>query len=101
MKRTEVDQAIKKPRFTKKQRMMIKEVIMHVILITIATFFIFPFLWMVMTALKTPQELLAGTDIFFPQDPQWENFKLAVTAVPLSDKNMITVLSAISRSLTF
>ncbi len=102
MKRVEVDQVIKQPRFTKKQRMIIKEAIMHVILITIATFFIFPFLWMVMTALKTPQELLAGTDVFFPQDPQWDNFKLAVTAVPffLYLKNsLILVIFAVTGTL--
>lgn len=82
MKRIDVDEVIKKPRFTKKQRTIIKEIFMHIVLISISLFFIFPFLWMLFTALKTPQELLAGTDIFFPQDPQWGNFKLAVTAVP-------------------
>jgi multiple sugar transport system permease protein len=51
---------------------------------------------MLFTALKTPQELLQGTEVFFPTTPQWENFKTAVTAIPffmyLKNSLLIVVL---------
>lgn len=73
---------IKKPKLTKKQRNLIKAVILHFVLICASFGFVFPFLWMLFTALKTPQELLLGFQQFFPKDPQWGNFVTAVTKIP-------------------
>lgn len=73
---------IRGPKLTRKQRERIKTIITHLVLITISIFFLFPFLWMLFTALKTPEELLAGTSIFIPKDPQWQNFKFAITTIP-------------------
>lgn len=56
--------------------------LLHLILISLSVVFTFPFLWMIFTALKTPQELLQGTEQFFPTNPNWENFQTAVTAIP-------------------
>jgi multiple sugar transport system permease protein len=71
-----------KKRLTKKQRNLIKNIILHTVLIFLSLFFVFPFLWMFFTALKTPQELLRGTAVFFPEDPQWGNFLKAVQSIP-------------------
>ncbi|MBI9009925.1 MAG: carbohydrate ABC transporter permease [Tenericutes bacterium] len=77
-----MEQTIKKPRFTKRQRTRIKHGILHIVLLLCSVGFMFPFLWMLFTALKTPQELLLGFEQFFPADPQWGNFKEAVTMIP-------------------
>lgn len=76
------EQDIQKPKWTRKQRKLIHDIIIHTILIVFGFMFIFPFFWMFFTALKTPAELLQGTDVFFPADPQWGNFKLAIETVP-------------------
>lgn len=45
------------------------------ILIWIGAFaMVFPFIWMVLSSLKTNTELTADKFIFFPSDPQWEIF---------------------------
>ena len=43
-----------------------------VILGTACVFTAFPFLWMVVSSLKTKADIL-NTDVFFPPDPQWGN----------------------------
>ncbi len=73
---------VKKPKLTKKQKRRIKAAILHVVLIIASFGFVFPFLWMLFTALKTPAELLQGFQQFFPSDPQWGNFVKAVTSIP-------------------
>jgi len=74
--------SIKKPWLNKKQKDLIKKILLHIVLSLLSFVFIFPFLWMLFTALKTPAELLVGTDQFFPKDPQWNNFKTAVQSIP-------------------
>jgi len=73
---------IKKPRFTRKQRKLVHDIIIHAILIIFGALFVFPFIWMFATALKTTSELLEGTDVLWPADPQWENFKIAIQTIP-------------------
>lgn len=89
-------EAISKPWLNKKQKDRIKKIILNIVLSLASFGFIFPFLWMLFTALKTPQELLQGTDVFFPQDPQWSNFITAVQSIPfllyLKNSLLIVVL---------
>lgn len=73
---------IKRPFWTKKRKTRMKNTILHIVLVLTSVIFVFPFLWMLFTALKTPQELLQGTASFFPQNPQWENFITAINAIP-------------------
>jgi ABC-type glycerol-3-phosphate transport system permease component len=75
-------ETVKKPWLNKRQKDLIKKILLHTVLIFLSFGFMFPFLWMLFTALKTPAELLMGTDQFFPKDPQWMNFVTAVQAIP-------------------
>jgi len=75
-------QVEKKPWLNRKQKTFIAHFFLHVVLIALSFVFLFPFLWMLFTALKTPQELLQGTQAFFPTDPQWSNFITAVQSIP-------------------
>ncbi len=73
----------KKPKYvSRKRRRTIVHIILHIVLILCSFVFVFPFLWMLFTALKTPAELLQGIRVFFPKDPQWHNFILAIQKIP-------------------
>lgn len=96
-------EAVSKPWLNKKQKDLIKKILLHLTLILFSFFFIFPFLWMLFTALKTPAELLAGTDQFFPADPQWSNFVTAVTTIPflLYLKNSLIIVILVMTGTLF
>lgn len=64
-----------------KRRKMISNAIIYTVLTLCGIFFLFPFIWMLLTALKTPAEII-NTDVFIPANPQWQNFKKAVTVIP-------------------
>lgn len=87
----------KKPILSKKQKDTIKAIILHFVLIIASFGFMFPFLWMLFTALKTPNELLQGFKQFFPSDPQWGNFVEAVTRIPffLYLKNSLLIVGLV------
>lgn len=70
-----------------------KKALLHLALIAIGILFFFPFLWMLSTALKTPQELIAMPPKVLPAAPQWSNFIDAVTTIPfmLYLKNSLVV----------
>ena len=54
----------------------------RVVLIVLSILFVFPFYWMVATALKTTEEMGAFPPTFFPQELVWSNFATAVNAIP-------------------
>lgn len=56
-----------------------KKLVIHVILILGAIMMLFPFIWMILTALKTNAEATAVPPQIFPSNPQWENFKFIFT----------------------
>ena len=72
-----------------------KEIITHIVLISVGILFFFPFIWMLSTALKTPQELIIVPPKLFPEVPQWSNFIDAVTTIPffLYLKNSMIIVS--------
>lgn len=91
------------PGLTRRQKNRIKGFVLHVVLILASIGFTFPFLWMLFTALKTPAELLKGTAAFLPADPQWENFKTAVTVIPflLYLKNSLLIVILVMTGTLF
>ena len=93
----------KKKWMSKKQKTLISHTILHVVLIFLSFIFLFPFLWMLFTALKTPQELLQGTQSFFPTDPQWSNFITAVQSIPffLYLKNSLIIVILVMTGTIF
>ena len=50
----------------------IRKLVIYLVLILLSLLFLFPILWMAMTALKTPAE--ATNFLSFPSTPQWQNF---------------------------
>lgn len=52
------------------------------VLILVGLFTAFPFLWMILSALKTKAEIM-DVSAFFPSAPQWSNFISVVCQSPL------------------
>lgn len=53
---------------------------------------LFPLVWMVLTALKTNNEILAVGSDWFPKSPQWGNFWRAFTALPFGRWTLNTII---------
>src|SRR5690625_2858579 len=56
-------------KMSKKARMII-----HVLLIVFGLIWIYPFIWMITSSLKTNTEFLAGGINPLPENPQWGNY---------------------------
>lgn len=94
---------VKQVYWTQTRRRRVKNLIIHIVLLMMSVLFVFPFLWMLFTALKTPAELLQGTKAFFPEVPQWQNFRLAVNSIPfwLFLKNSLVIVSLVMIGTVF
>ncbi len=57
-------------------------IIKWAILLIVSIFTAFPFLWMIISSLKTKAEVM-NTDIFWPMSPQWSNFTEIFTNSPI------------------
>jgi multiple sugar transport system permease protein len=57
-------------------------VIPRIVLIAAAFLFITPFYWMLISAVKSPQELTHFPPTLFPSEWHWENFEAAVNYIP-------------------
>ncbi|UUX33185.1 carbohydrate ABC transporter permease [Fundicoccus culcitae] len=57
----------------------ISKIIMNTLIFLV---FAFPFFWLVSSSLKTLGETLTFPPSLFPEDPQWENYRLATESMP-------------------
>lgn len=55
----------------------------YVLAVLVTAIMIFPLFWLVSTALKTEEEAMSARIIFWPAVPQWQNFRYAMTKVPM------------------
>jgi len=93
----------KNPYKSRKRTRTIVHLFLHVILVLCSFVFVFPFLWMLFTALKTPAELLRGIQQFLPAEPQWGNFLRAVQSIPffLYLKNSLVIVTLVVTGTVF
>lgn len=62
-----------------KRKKITGAVVLHIILISGACIMILPFLWMVLTSLKTVSESTSMNPfVFFPENLQWDNYKTVI-----------------------
>ncbi len=62
-----------------KRKKITGAVVLHIILIAGACIMILPFLWMVLTSLKTVSESTSMNPfVFFPENLQWDNYKTVI-----------------------
>ena len=78
-----LDRPIKEQRAPAKRRGIdARKLILHVVLGVSALTMLMPFLWMVLTSLKTPAELSQFPPTFLPSDWAWSNYSEAMNAAP-------------------
>ena len=67
-------------RLNKKQRLLKEKIVAYILVSICSIFFIVPLLWMLLTALKSTEDLANG--VFFPTKAYWESFSIAVKSIP-------------------
>ncbi|MBE3599801.1 MAG: carbohydrate ABC transporter permease [Limnochordaceae bacterium] len=73
---------------------------LHVVLFTLGLLMVTPFVWMVLTALKSYSEIYVYPPRWLPAEPQWNNFAVAWRMAPFARFyfNSIVVTSLITAS---
>ena len=68
-----------------------KKILIHLVLIIGVIFTVFPFLWMILTSLKTLSESMAIPPVILPSALQWSNFSVALKKIDfiLLYKNLV------------
>lgn len=59
-------------KLNKKQRQLREKIVAYILVVICSVFFIVPLLWMLLTALKSTEDLANG--VFFPTKLVWSNF---------------------------
>src|SRR5215211_4545427 len=80
-------------------RQLGQQAVPRIVLILVCALFILPFYWMVATALKTREDLMAYPPVLWPSEFVWSNFRDAVEYLPffqyLTNTSIITALTII------
>lgn len=63
-------------------RKLTGEILKHVIIGGIGLLFLFPFVWLVLTSLKSASEIVSIPSTFFPKVWHWSNYARAVQEIP-------------------
>lgn len=87
---------------TQSNLIRIQHLLVYLVLLIGAVPMIFPFLWMLSTALKTPNQLLAFPPILIPDPVEWGNFATALQTLPFGRffrNTMIIEICVIAGSL--
>lgn len=74
---------------------IILDILKFAILILGAIITMLPFIWMIVSSLKTSTEITAIPPTFFPKDPQWSNYKEAWSRAPFLRYFVNTVFVAV------
>lgn len=69
-------------------RKLMTDVILYGILILISTFMVLPFIWMLSTSFKLPQDIFGFPPEIVPQAPTFDNYKII-----FQEKNLVRVLA--------
>jgi multiple sugar transport system permease protein len=86
------------------RRRVRSEVVPRIVLVVMCLVFVLPFYWMLITALKTNEELTAYPPTLWPRSPQWANFAAAVEIFPfwrfLQNTATITALTVLGAAIS-
>jgi multiple sugar transport system permease protein len=69
-------------RYIGKRSAGLQQVLKHLLLASLGLVFFFPFIWLVLTSLKSAGEIAMIPPTLFPKEPRWNNYVQAVTAIP-------------------
>lgn len=73
--------------------------LLYVVLTVVGVLMFIPFLWMMATSLKGPQEILSAEPTFLPQAWRWQNYTEAFAQVPFGRFYWNTILVTAARTL--
>ncbi|PTM59733.1 carbohydrate ABC transporter permease [Desmospora activa] len=68
-----------------------KLILPHLVLSAIGLLFLFPFIWLILSSLKTPQEIFQIPPTFWPQEPRWDNYIRTFEAMPFFRYTLNTI----------
>lgn len=85
-------------------RQILGAIFRYVALIGLSVGFLYPFLWMLGTSLTPDTEVLKADRPLFPERWAWENYKIALTALPfhlfLYNTLVVTILCVIGQTIS-
>jgi multiple sugar transport system permease protein len=73
--------------------------LIHLVLVLGACLFVGPFLWMILTSVKTLGESTHVPPLIFPAVPQWHNYQDAVATLPFIQFYVNTIVMTAGRTL--
>jgi multiple sugar transport system permease protein len=80
-----------------------RTILAHTALSLLGFMFLFPFLWLILTSLKSPEEIFQIPPTIFPHDWQWKNYTGAVNSIPffryMGNTLLISVINIIGQLL--
>ena len=78
---------------SKHRRYLRGQILGRILLLAMSIVFLLPILWMFTTSIKESSQVMAYPPIWFPWPPKWENYKIAVNAIPflLYLRNTVTI----------
>ena len=89
-----------------RRKVLIRNTIIYALLVAFALFILIPFYWMVLTALKTQQQVFTSPPVLWlnPTDWQFSNFALALDAAPfarfMANTVLVSTISTIGTVIT-
>lgn len=86
-------------RSSSKRPFALSKVLIHVVLICGSLVFVVPFLWMLLTSLKTLGESVQVPPVIFPASPQWVNYQQVLSTLPFLTFYWNTLLMTAGRTL--
>lgn len=79
---------------------IIVNIITYLILILFAIFMLFPFYWMIVSSLKTSQEIVSRPPTWFPEDLTLDNYREVFLSVPIGRYIMNSMIVAVLSVVT-
>ena len=81
------------------KRFSVGKVFLHAALLFWAIFMILPFAWMILTSLKTRPESMKVPIIWFPAEPQWENYAIVLNKYNFGQHYLNTTIVTVTTVL--
>lgn len=82
-----------------RQHRVIPTLLSHTVLIVGACLFVGPFIWMVLTSLKSLAESTQVPPVIFPSVAQWQNYLQVLATLPFGTFYMNTILMTLGRTV--
>lgn len=71
---------------------VVKQIMICIPLAVFGSFMAFPFVWMLLSSIKTAQEIISVPIKWFPTDPQWHNYQDIWSVIPLGNMYVTSLI---------